>query len=219
MAAGAPLMSVSPPPRQQGRAGGVRAGKTRAINHFLVDRAWYLVDLPGYGYAKRSYEDRDRWNAFTKEFFSRRETLVCVSLLVDASVPCQVRCRWPPAGARECVGACAMAGRRVAMLQAQAGLRVQEYDVECAVWLHQNGVPFNLVFTKADKADKGKRKGRRRAGGKQQDAVSQCLDRVAAQVGYVPDAFLTSASEASGAGDVLGHMSSLMQQWEARRST
>ena len=49
------------------------------------------MDLPGYGFAKRSYEDRDRWNAFTKEYFTQRGSLVNVSLLVDASVPPQVR--------------------------------------------------------------------------------------------------------------------------------
>lgn len=104
--------------------------------------------------------------------------------------------------------------------EAEAAAGVQDYDVECAAWLHEHRVPFILIFTKADKADKARRKGRRgRSGGSggDEDNVAACLKRVAAEVGQVPDAFLTSASEASGAGDVLGHMSSLKQRWEAQR--
>lgn len=62
-------------------------GKTRCINHFLINNAWYLVDLPGYGYAKTSKENVLMWNKFTREYFLERETLVSVLLLVDASIP------------------------------------------------------------------------------------------------------------------------------------
>lgn len=65
------------------------AGKTKCINHFLINDAWWLVDLPGYGYAKRGREDRLAWNTFTKEYFLERETLVMVLLLVDGSIPTQ----------------------------------------------------------------------------------------------------------------------------------
>lgn len=62
-------------------------GKTRCINHFIINNAWYLVDLPGYGYAKTSKGNVVEWNRFTREYFSERETLVTVLLLVDASIP------------------------------------------------------------------------------------------------------------------------------------
>ncbi len=62
-------------------------GKTRCINHFLINNAWYLVDLPGYGYAKTSKENVMGWNKFTREYFTERETLVNVFLLIDASIP------------------------------------------------------------------------------------------------------------------------------------
>jgi len=62
-------------------------GKTRCINHFLINRSWYLVDLPGYGYAKTSKENIMGWNQFTRDYFLERETLVSVLLLVDASIP------------------------------------------------------------------------------------------------------------------------------------
>jgi GTP-binding protein len=61
-------------------------GKTKCINHFLINKCWYLVDLPGVGYARRSREDIAMWNKFTREFFLHRDTLVNVFLLVDASI-------------------------------------------------------------------------------------------------------------------------------------
>lgn len=64
-------------------------GKTKCINHFLINKSWYLVDLPGYGYAKRGRDDRLAWNKFTKEYFLKRPTLVMVMLLIDASIPPQ----------------------------------------------------------------------------------------------------------------------------------
>jgi GTP-binding protein len=59
-------------------------GKTRAINHFLVNDAWYIVDLPGYGYAKRSKKERAEWQAMMDDYFEKRENLVCVFVLLDA---------------------------------------------------------------------------------------------------------------------------------------
>ena len=65
------------------------AGKTQCINHFLINSGWYLVDLPGYGYAKRSKTLRAEWSDFTQQYFLQRDTLANVLLLVDASVPVQ----------------------------------------------------------------------------------------------------------------------------------
>ncbi|KAD3640869.1 hypothetical protein E3N88_30092 [Mikania micrantha] len=66
-----------------------KPGKTQLINHFLVNRSWYLVDLPGYGFANAPESARMDWSSFTKGYFLNRETLVSVLLLVDASVPPQ----------------------------------------------------------------------------------------------------------------------------------
>ncbi|XP_068303808.1 GTP-binding protein At2g22870 [Pyrus communis] len=66
-----------------------KPGKTKLINHFLVNKSWYFVDLPGYGFAKAPDATRMDWSAFTKGFFLSRDTLVTVLLLVDASVPPQ----------------------------------------------------------------------------------------------------------------------------------
>eukprot|EP00210_Caulerpa_lentillifera_P003216 g3072.t2 len=62
-------------------------GKTRCINHFLINNKWYLVDLPGYGYSVTSKETRLQWNKFTSEYFKQRGTLANVLLLIDASIP------------------------------------------------------------------------------------------------------------------------------------
>jgi len=62
-------------------------GKTQTINHFLINKKWYFVDLPGYGYAKVSKVQRMEFFGFTKEYFLKREQLVHVMLLVDASIP------------------------------------------------------------------------------------------------------------------------------------
>lgn len=64
-------------------------GKTRTINHFVINDDWYLVDLPGYGYAKMSSEKVLEWNRFTSTFFKERPTLANVFLLVDSSIPPQ----------------------------------------------------------------------------------------------------------------------------------
>ncbi|CAK9315286.1 unnamed protein product [Citrullus colocynthis] len=66
-----------------------KPGKTQLINHFLVNKSWYIVDLPGYGFAKVSETARMDWSSFTKGYFINRDTLVAVLLLVDASVPPQ----------------------------------------------------------------------------------------------------------------------------------
>jgi GTP-binding protein len=145
------------------------AGKTRCINHFLINEAWYLVDLPGYGYAKSSKDKRLSWNAFTKQYFLKRETLVSVLLLVDSSIP------------------------------------PQQIDLECATWLSESQVPYMLVFTKADK--------KKKKGPNVEENVNAFLDMVQAAFRWVPDSFLTSASEGQGRGDILAHLSSLQQAW------
>ncbi|XP_050208310.1 GTP-binding protein At2g22870 [Mercurialis annua] len=66
-----------------------KPGKTQLINHFLVNKSWYIVDLPGYGFAKVPNSAQTDWSAFTKGYFLNRETLVAVLLLIDASVPPQ----------------------------------------------------------------------------------------------------------------------------------
>ncbi|KAL3688824.1 hypothetical protein R1sor_015133 [Riccia sorocarpa] len=64
-----------------------KPGKTQLINHYRINNSWYLVDLPGYGFAKAPTTVRTEWNEFTKGYFLSRKTLVSVLLLVDGSIP------------------------------------------------------------------------------------------------------------------------------------
>lgn len=58
-------------------------GKTQTVNHFLIEKSWYLVDLPGYGYAKVSKSSREEWQKMIRHYFKKRENLMCVFLLID----------------------------------------------------------------------------------------------------------------------------------------
>ncbi|TVQ74840.1 MAG: YihA family ribosome biogenesis GTP-binding protein [Balneolaceae bacterium] len=58
-------------------------GKTRSLNYYLIDDLWYLVDLPGYGYAKISKKEQSRWGREMKRYLLERETLQLVVLLID----------------------------------------------------------------------------------------------------------------------------------------
>ena len=64
-------------------------GKTQSINFFLVDENWFLVDLPGYGYAKVSKKMRVEWEHMVKTYLRTRTTISCIFQLVDISVPHQ----------------------------------------------------------------------------------------------------------------------------------
>ena len=61
-------------------------GKTIAINHFVVNDQWYLVDLPGYGYAKRSKKDREEWQVMLANYIKRRRNLIYTFVLVDSRI-------------------------------------------------------------------------------------------------------------------------------------
>lgn len=92
-----------------------RPGKTQLINHFLINKNWHLVDLPGYGYARVSKSSKKTFQKFITQYFGLREQLVSAFVLVDI--------RHEP----------------------------QTIDLEFMQWLGENGVPFSIVFTKADK--------------------------------------------------------------------
>src|SRR5690554_1619964 len=92
-----------------------RPGKTQLINHFLVNKNWYLVDLPGYGYARVSKSSKKTFQKFISDYFAKREQMILAFVLVD--------CRHEP----------------------------QPIDLEFMTWLGENGIPFNIIFTKADK--------------------------------------------------------------------
>lgn len=95
-------------------------GKTVCINHFLVNDSWYIVDLPGYGYAKCSKEGREKIRKVIEGYILQREEMTLLFVLID--------CRHTP----------------------------QKVDMEFMEWLGENGIPFAIIFTKADKLGKEK---------------------------------------------------------------
>ena len=64
-------------------------GKTKIINHFLINDSWYLVDLPGYGYAKTAKTNREIFEGIITNYITKRESLVCLFVLVDYRLPLQ----------------------------------------------------------------------------------------------------------------------------------
>lgn len=66
-----------------------RPGKTQLINHFIINDEWYLVDLPGYGYAQTSKTNRQKWEAFIADYILHRENLMNLFVLIDSRLPAQ----------------------------------------------------------------------------------------------------------------------------------
>jgi len=64
-------------------------GKTQTINYFMINNTWYLVDLPGYGYARVSKTDRKKWQAMIRNYLIKRDTLKCTFVLIDSRIPPQ----------------------------------------------------------------------------------------------------------------------------------
>tara|TARA_R110002050_G_scaffold162939_2_gene292886 strand:+ start:32491 stop:33096 length:606 start_codon:yes stop_codon:yes gene_type:complete len=61
-----------------------KPGKTQLINHFKINKEWYLVDLPGYGYASVSKTMRAEFQAFLRDYLAKRENLICTFVLLDS---------------------------------------------------------------------------------------------------------------------------------------
>ncbi|RZJ58227.1 MAG: YihA family ribosome biogenesis GTP-binding protein, partial [Flavobacterium sp.] len=66
-----------------------RPGKTQLINHFKINSNWFLVDLPGYGYAKVSKKTKEIFQQFITDYFEKREQLVCAFVLIDIRLEAQ----------------------------------------------------------------------------------------------------------------------------------
>lgn len=66
-----------------------KPGKTQLINHFKINNNWFLVDLPGYGYAKVSKKTKETFQKFITDYFEKREQLVCAFVLIDIRLEAQ----------------------------------------------------------------------------------------------------------------------------------
>ena len=146
-------------------------GKTQLINHFLINDTWYLVDLPGYGYAKVSKGSRDDWRKMINYYFQKRENLTCVFVLIDS--------RHEP----------------------------MKTDLDFINHLGQIGVPFVLVFTKADKQSSVKT-----------DSTIAAYKRTLLQTwDELPHIFVTSAEKRTGRDELLAFIDGVNAQVQTQQ--
>ena len=147
-----------------------RPGKTQLINHFLINKNWYLVDLPGYGYARVSKSAKKTFQKFITQYFSLREQLVSAFVLVDIRHD------------------------------------AQPIDVEFMQWLGENGIPFSIIFTKADKL--------------KPNAITRNVENYKLKLSEtweeIPNYFITSSSKTQGKDDVLGYINSINSEMNAQ---
>jgi len=140
-----------------------RPGKTQLINHYLINKEWYLVDLPGYGYAKVSKSTKKVFQKFITKYFQEREQLICAFVLIDI--------RHKP----------------------------QPIDLEFMQYLAEDGIPFCLIFTKADKL---KPKAIERHIQVYKDIMLETWEEI-------PQHFITSSSKDIGKDEVLDYINEL----------
>lgn len=141
-------------------------GKTQLINHFLVNEDFYIVDLPGYGYARTSKERREEFKSIIYSYIYKREELTNLFVLIDI--------RHEP-------------------------LKI---DIEFINNMGVHGIPFAIVFTKADKLSKG--------------AAAASVDRYKARLleewDELPPIFVTSSEKGEGRSELLAYIDAIEQE-------
>jgi GTP-binding protein len=140
-----------------------KPGKTILINHFFIDQKWYLVDLPGYGYAQLGKKEREKLEKMIKSYVLSREELLNLFVLIDSR------------------------------------LEPQKIDLEFFEFLGVNGVPFSIVFTKADKQSKTKT----------QKNVEDYKTKLLETWEELPPIFITSSETGEGCEELLDYIDSI----------
>lgn len=135
-------------------------GKTMLINHFIINQSWYLVDLPGYGFAKRSKRDLAKLQNLIHSYVLQRSQLTCLFVLIDSR------------------------------------LAPQSIDLDFIRFLGENGVPFCIVFTKADKNKSSKLSSN----------VSLFLETLQEEWETLPPHFVTSSQTGLGREEILQYI-------------
>lgn len=141
-------------------------GKTMLINHFLINNNWYIVDLPGYGYARRGMKGQEQIRKIIEDYILEREQMTNLFLLIDSR------------------------------------LEPQKIDMEFMEWLGENGIPFSIVFTKADKLKGGKLSGN----------IQMYLRELRRQWEELPPYFISSSESRQGRDEILGYIESINQE-------
>ena len=141
-------------------------GKTMLINHFLINKNWYLVDLPGYGYARRGQKGKDQIRTIIEDYILEREQMTNLFVLIDSR------------------------------------LEPQNIDLEFMEWLGENGIPFSIIFTKADKLK----------GGGLKMNVNAYLRELSKQWEELPPYFISSSENRTGRTEILNYIENINKE-------
>ena len=138
-------------------------GKTMLINHFLINKNWYIVDLPGYGYARRGQKGKDQIRTIIEDYILEREQMTNLFVLIDSR------------------------------------LEPQKIDLEFMEWLGENGIPFAIIFTKADKLK----------GGRLKMNINSYLRELRKQWEELPPYFISSSEDRTGLKEILDYIENI----------
>lgn len=147
-----------------------KPGKTLLINHFMINNEWYLVDLPGYGFAQIGKSGQQKLKQIIESYLLQRESLTNVFLLID--------CRHEP----------------------------QKIDIAFMEWLGENGVPFSIVFTKADKLSNRKL----------QENMAAYKEHLAESWEELPPIFISSAEKKNGREEILNYIEEINNELKVK---
>ena len=142
-------------------------GKTKLINHFTINDSWYLVDLPGYGYARVSKTARGEFSKIITDYVLKCEKLHFLFVLVDSR------------------------------------LEPQKIDLEFIEQLGMNGVPFGIIFTKADKLSKAQL----------QRSVAAYQQTLSEQWEELPPMFTSSSEKGTGRDEIVGYIETILKDF------
>ena len=138
-------------------------GKTQTINFYTINEEMYLVDLPGYGYARRGQKGKDQIRTIIEDYILEREQMANLFVLIDSR------------------------------------LEPQKIDLEFMEWLGENGIPFSIIFTKADKLK----------GGRLKMNINAYLRELGKQWEELPPHFVSSSEDRTGRIDILNYIENI----------
>jgi GTP-binding protein len=136
------------------------------INHFLINQSWYLVDLPGYGYARRGQKGKDQIRTIIEDYILEREQMTNLFVLIDSR------------------------------------LEPQKIDLEFMEWLGENGIPFSIIFTKADKLK----------GGRLKMNINNYLRELSKEWEELPPYFISSSENRTGRTEILDYIENISKE-------
>ena len=140
-------------------------GKTQLVNHFLINDKWYLVDLPGYGYAQLPDKERAKLRHIIWDYINHSEELVMLMVLIDSRHP------------------------------------MQEVDLRFIAELGEKGIPFGLIFTKADKQGTNVTAAQ----------VEKNKARLLEEWEELPPVFISSAVSGQGKEEIVNYIGTVLQ--------